>query len=100
MKSFFKQDILKCKDLWQKYIFFEKRLILFKSCDYQGYETLKECTKWVMDYKYELEQDNARFIQITINNGEEIVFYDNVIWENGKSNLNEIAKSILEINKI
>ena len=53
-----------------------------------------------MDYKYELEQDNARFIQITVNNGEEIVFYDNVIWEDGKSNLDEIAKSILEINKI
>lgn len=65
-------------------------------CDYSEFESLKECADWVTDYKQELEKDNARYIMITTNNGEKVVFYANVIWENGKSNLDEIAKSILE----
>ena len=65
-------------------------------CDYHVFSTLKECGKWVLSYLYELEKDNARYVQIVNHdNPDEVIFYDNVEWTDGVSNLKEIAEAII-----
>ncbi len=64
-------------------------------CDYTEVSTLEECKKWVLSNLYELERDNARYIQIVnVENPDEIIFYDNVEWHDGVSNLKQIAEKI------
>ncbi len=64
-------------------------------CDYTEFDTLEECKKWVLSYLDELEKDNARYIQIVnADNPDEVIFYENVEWNNGTSNLSEIAEKI------
>ena len=64
-------------------------------CDYTVLDSLEECSKWVKMNIFELERNNARYVEI-INDEDhdELVFYDNVTWENGVSNLKEIAAKI------
>lgn len=65
-------------------------------CDYTELSTLGECRKWVLSNFYGLERDNARYIEIVnADNPDEIVFYANVEWDDGKSNLKEIAENIV-----
>lgn len=64
-------------------------------CDYTELSTLEECKEWVLLHLYELERDNARYIQIVnAGNHDEIIFYENVEWVEGESNLKQIAEKI------
>lgn len=64
-------------------------------CDYTEFSTLEECKEWVLSNLYELERNNARYIQITnVENPDEIIFYENVEWHDGVSNLKQIAEKI------
>ena len=64
-------------------------------CDYTEFKTLAECAKWVLSNQYELERDNARYIQIVdAENPDNIIFYENVTWKDGVSNIPEIAEAI------
>lgn len=69
-------------------------------CDYTELDTLDDCKKWVLSNLYELERDGARYLQIVnADNPDEVVFYENVQWENGTSNLKEIANSIGDLEE-
>lgn len=64
-------------------------------CDYTEFRTLEECKEWVLSNLYELERNNARYIQIiNVENPDEIIFYENVEWLDGVSNLKQIAEKI------
>lgn len=64
-------------------------------CDYTEFNTLEECKKWILSNLYELERDDVRYIQIiNVENPDEIIFYENVEWLDGVSNLKQIAEKI------
>lgn len=64
-------------------------------CDYTEFNTLEECKNWILSNAFKLERDGAKYIQIVnADNPDEIVFYDNILWNDGVSNITEIVKKI------
>ena len=68
-------------------------------CDYTVFHnSIFECKKWILLYLHQLEEANTPFIQIVdADNPVKILFYENVKWENGQSNLKEIADKIARL---
>ncbi|MBO6300835.1 MAG: hypothetical protein J6N15_00160 [Ruminiclostridium sp.] len=64
-------------------------------CDYTVVDSLAAAESWVTTYLYELERDGANYIQIVdADNPDNVIFYENVKWVDGKSNIAEIAERI------
>ena len=71
------------------------------SVDFTEFKSFDDCIKWVKSLKRELENDNARYIEVNdlFNPSDDnIVFYENVEWKDGKSNIDNIIRN-METNK-
>ena len=64
-------------------------------CDYTVVNSFAVAESWVATYLDSLEKDGADFVQIVdADNPDNVIFYENVKFVNGKSNLTEIAERI------
>lgn len=64
--------------------------------DYTVFNTLDECKNWVEIYEKDLE--DSKFIEIIDDdNHDNVIFYANIEWSEGKSNIQKIAKDIITI---
>ena len=74
-------------------------------CDYTEFDTLEECKNWVLSYRWALERDNAKYIQIInaedAEDDEVMIFYENVKWDDdGNSNLKDIPERIASLKEL
>ena len=65
--------------------------------DFTELKSYDECVQWVISNQKSLEDDNAKYIQVLdlFNpTDDNIVFYKNVEWNDGKSNLDDIISKM------
>nr|WP_318682277.1 hypothetical protein [uncultured Treponema sp.] len=64
--------------------------------DYAVFNTLDDCKNWVEIYEKQLE--DSKYIEIIDdNNHDNVIFYANIEWRDGKSNIKKIAEDIIAI---